>query len=88
MLGMISSQVHKIVFTHADLRPANIIVKNGHIVGIIDWEMAGWYPEYWEFAKAFYIWRWQNDWGTRLHEIMKPYYCEAAFHSWLTKVLF
>ncbi len=38
---------HRIVFTHADLSPGNIIVRGAKIVGIIDWEDAGWYPEYW-----------------------------------------
>ncbi|KAF2468145.1 kinase-like protein [Lindgomyces ingoldianus] len=87
LTGMLNAHSHKIVFTHSDLRPANVIVKGGHVLGIIDWEMAGWYPEHWEFVKAFYVWRWQNDWGTRLLEIMQPYYCEQAVHSWLTQVL-
>lgn len=42
---------YSIKFTHADLRPNNILVKNGHITAIIDWEFAGWYPEYWEYTK-------------------------------------
>ncbi|KAJ5106539.1 Major facilitator superfamily domain general substrate transporter [Penicillium angulare] len=33
----------------------HIIVRNGSIAAIIDWELSGWYPEYWEFAKAFLI---------------------------------
>ncbi|KAI6767716.1 hypothetical protein HG530_005725 [Fusarium avenaceum] len=41
-------------FTHADLCPKNIIVRNGRVAAIIDWEFAGWYPEYWEFTKANY----------------------------------
>jgi aminoglycoside phosphotransferase (APT) family kinase protein len=47
----------KIVFTHGDIRPDNIIVKltedHGCIVtGQIDWEYSGWYPEYYEAAKS------------------------------------
>ena len=39
------------IFTHADVAPRNILVdKDGHITGIIDWERAGWYPDYWEYA--------------------------------------
>ncbi len=39
------------VFTHADVAPRNLIVDStGHITGVIDWEMAGWYPDYWEYA--------------------------------------
>lgn len=41
----------KSVFTHGDIAPQNIMVdQNGQITGIIDWELAGWYPEYWEYA--------------------------------------
>ncbi|KAJ0121945.1 Uncharacterized protein J7T55_002456 [Diaporthe amygdali] len=42
---------YSIKFTHADLRPNNILIKDGHITAIIDWEFAGWYPEYWEYTK-------------------------------------
>lgn len=44
---------HRIVFTHGDLSPRNIIVLNDTIVGIVDWEEAGWFPEYWEYVKFF-----------------------------------
>ncbi|GAB0138476.1 hypothetical protein EsDP_00006711 [Epichloe bromicola] len=41
----------KSVFTHGDVAPRNIMVdKSGQILGLLDWEMAGWYPEYWEYA--------------------------------------
>lgn len=39
------------VFTHGDVAPRNIMVdQSGHITGIIDWELAGWYRDYWEYA--------------------------------------
>jgi aminoglycoside phosphotransferase (APT) family kinase protein len=38
------------VFTHGDVAPRNIMIKRGHITGILDWELAGWYPNYWEYA--------------------------------------
>ncbi|CAE7188698.1 hypothetical protein P3342_008984 [Pyrenophora teres f. teres] len=38
---------HGIVFTHADLNMRNILVDGaGKVSGIVDWECAGWYPEY------------------------------------------
>jgi hypothetical protein len=42
-----------IVFTHGDLHFSNIIISpvGSKVVGIIDWEFAGFYPEYWEWAK-------------------------------------
>lgn len=45
------SSDHRIVFSHADLSPRNIIVKDGHIAALVDWELSGWYPEYWEYVK-------------------------------------
>ncbi|OJJ75748.1 hypothetical protein ASPBRDRAFT_51463 [Aspergillus brasiliensis CBS 101740] len=44
---------HEIVFTHSDLAPRNILVRDGHVTGILDWEHAGWYPEYWEYERAY-----------------------------------
>lgn len=39
------------VFTHGKVAPRNIMVnQSGHITGIVDWELAGWYPDYWEYA--------------------------------------
>jgi len=55
---------HRIVMTHGDFHPRNIMVswerdqgsaptaEGIRVSGIIDWELAGWYPEYWEFVKA------------------------------------
>ncbi|KAH9217382.1 hypothetical protein DL95DRAFT_295397, partial [Leptodontidium sp. 2 PMI_412] len=44
---------HEIVFTHADFTPRNMIVKDGRVVALLDWEYSGWYLEYWEFVKTF-----------------------------------
>ncbi|RMZ77658.1 hypothetical protein DV738_g4251, partial [Chaetothyriales sp. CBS 135597] len=39
-------------FSHSDLCPKNILVApDGHITGVVDWEYAGWYPDYWEYTK-------------------------------------
>lgn len=43
---------HPIVFTHGDLAPYNIMVKDGRIVAIIDWETAGWFPASWEYIQT------------------------------------
>lgn len=43
-------------FTHGDLLPEKIMVdiSSGHatITGIIDWELAGWYPYFWDYWVA------------------------------------
>lgn len=41
-----------IVFTHGDIAARNILVRDGRIVAVLDWEFAGWYPEYWEYVFA------------------------------------
>ncbi|ESZ99421.1 phosphotransferase enzyme family protein [Sclerotinia borealis F-4128] len=48
---------HQIVMTHSDIRPENILVlytaPNAiRITGLVDWELSGAYPEYWEYVKA------------------------------------
>lgn len=45
-----------IVFTHGDVRPANIIVEQGEdgkwkVAALVDWEFSGFYPAYWESVK-------------------------------------
>lgn len=39
-------------FVHTDLSSMNIMVEGDRVTGIIDWESAGWYPEYWEYTNA------------------------------------
>ncbi|RDX52571.1 kinase-like protein [Lentinus brumalis] len=50
----VRSTQHRICFTHGDLHDGNILVKDGRLAGIIDWEHAGWYPEYWEMTMMEY----------------------------------
>jgi len=38
-------------FTHSDLLPKNIMVDGSTITGIVDWEMGGFYPAYWEYCR-------------------------------------
>ena len=39
------------VLTHADLHQGNILVRNGNIVAIIDWEGAGFFPSWMEYVR-------------------------------------
>lgn len=44
---------HRITFTHGDFKAHNILVgDDGHLSGFLDWESAGWCPEYWDFTTA------------------------------------
>jgi len=66
---------HAIKFTHGDLSPCNILVENGHVTGILDWEEAGWYPEYWEYIKAMQGCSgiWDTLWPLQIEKFLKPY---------------
>lgn len=51
-----------IVLTHGDLVPRNILVRDRNVVGIVDWEMGGFFPEYWEYAKAHFFTDYEHPW--------------------------
>ncbi|KAB8209766.1 kinase-like domain-containing protein [Aspergillus parasiticus] len=57
---------YRICFTYADLSSRNIIMRDGKIAVIVDWQFAGWYPEYWEYTKAHYGLLNIPDWYTEL----------------------
>ena len=60
-------------FTHGDLSPNNILVRQGRVVSVIDWEFSGYRPDYWEVAKMGYprfkAWLW--------HSMLLGYYPES-----------
>jgi aminoglycoside phosphotransferase len=57
-------------FTHGDLNPFNILVREGNIVGIIDWEFSGWYPNYWEYTSAWFGNVTRTEWQGMLDKIL------------------
>jgi len=69
-----------ILFTHGDLNPRNILVEEGHVSGIIDWEQSGWYPEYGStsrlcgdvsmLGRQSGLWKWLN-----FYVLMTTYAC-------------
>ncbi|KAJ5713444.1 Aminoglycoside phosphotransferase [Penicillium malachiteum] len=66
------SENHEIVFTHSDIAPEKFLVEGGRIAAILDWEDAGWYPEYWEYTRAFRYFRPMPDWPEYLTHILPP----------------
>ncbi|TVY71298.1 hypothetical protein LSUE1_G005807 [Lachnellula suecica] len=52
MEGIFKEVGHKTCFTHADANTGNFIVKGNKVVAMIDFEMAGFYPEYWDYVTA------------------------------------
>ncbi|KAI1129807.1 kinase-like domain-containing protein [Nemania abortiva] len=39
-------------YSHSDLHEGNIMVKDGQFVGLIDWELAGFYPVWWDYVNS------------------------------------
>ena len=79
---------HDIVFTHGDLNPRNILTENGKVTGIVDWENAGWFPEYWEYTKAHYsvrsLMRWLAD---VVDQVFEGYRDELVVENMLSDLL-
>ncbi|KAF1983474.1 kinase-like protein [Aulographum hederae CBS 113979] len=67
------SKSYRTCFSHADITPRNIIVRDGHIAAIIDWQFGGWYPEYWEYTKAHYNVFIEVDWWAEFKEAVDQY---------------
>jgi hypothetical protein len=65
-----------VVLTHGDLPPRNIMVQENKITGLIDWEVAGWFPEYWEYVKFFHRPCLHNDWYDYASDIFSQPYTE------------
>ncbi|EAW22828.1 aminoglycoside phosphotransferase family protein [Aspergillus fischeri NRRL 181] len=61
-----------LVFTHGDLSSFNILVRGDEIVGIIDWETAGWYPSYWEYTSAYQVNPQNSFWVHEIDKFLQP----------------
>lgn len=76
LLDMISKQDElwpPPIFTHGDLNPSNIFVRDDDIVGIIDWEFSGWYPHYWEYTSAWLGSLTTTAWQADLERFLQPF---------------
>lgn len=69
------SDSHDVHFAHADLSWENIMLDpaTGGVYGILDWEMAGFWPAWWEYRKALFGARSQPWWVEILRQVMKEY---------------
>lgn len=46
----VPSTAGPLVFTHHDLAPRNILLDKSGCLWLVDWDIAGWYPSYFEYA--------------------------------------
>jgi aminoglycoside phosphotransferase len=77
---------HRVVFTHGDFKAHNILVDDeGHLSGFLDWESAGWCPEYWEFTTAMRFGK--NSWWYQVasslggNQYLTDLECDIALNS-------
>ena len=58
-------------------------------VVLVDWENAGWFPEYWEFfcASDRFIFQWDEDWSWRVQEFVHVLPAELAVMQLIDKDL-
>ena len=74
------------MFTHADLNARNILADRAaragerstgggwRVSGIVDWETAGYYPEYWDYTKAFFEgFRWNRRYLDAIHRVFAEF---------------
>lgn len=63
---------NELVLTHGDLSSLNILVRGDTIVGILDWETAGWFPTYWEYTCAKYVNPQNSFWADLVDQFLAP----------------
>lgn len=78
---------HRIVFTHGDLRPANILVRADGTVVFLGWGLAGFWPEYWEHYRAMFHVPWTTSWDREVELFIPPYHIENSVIKRVTDVL-
>ncbi|KAI1781467.1 phosphotransferase enzyme family protein [Hypoxylon cercidicola] len=66
---------HKVVMTHNDYDPRNILVRGSEVVAVLDWEQSGFYPEYWEYCRALWRPSWDRSWMKEgfVDKVLEPY---------------
>ena len=74
-------------FTHNDLAMVNIIVHDGNLAAIIDWEVSGFFPVWWEYALC-QIGHSPEDkaWKDLLRKYMQPHEEAAQLYKDLFKL--
>ncbi|KXT03396.1 hypothetical protein AC578_3968 [Pseudocercospora eumusae] len=60
------------VFTHGDLSSFNILCEQDEVVGIVDWETAGWLPPYWEYVTAWNVNPYNEFWQEEVDKFLTP----------------
>ncbi|TKA25447.1 hypothetical protein B0A50_06314 [Salinomyces thailandicus] len=89
---------HRSTLTHSDIQLKNIVVlvkgpdrgEQGRVfeIALVDWEDAGWYPDYWEYFTQLVSMRWDEDWSDRVEEFIPSWPAQAAMMKMIHSDLF
>ena len=64
-------QMEPYTFSHTDLTTGNILIHDGHVSGIIDWDEAGYYPVWMEYLLLRIQRDWEyKDWTDRIANLL------------------
>lgn len=72
-------EAHPVVLTHGDLSSLNILAQGDEVVGIIDWETAGWLPYYWEYVSAWHANPQNYFWQQEVDRFLNPMPSKRCF---------
>lgn len=73
LLPGMRAQSPEFVLTHGDLSARNIMVHEGKVLGIVDWEYSGYFPAYMEYVLTTVVHDCIEDWWVPvLKEILEP----------------
>lgn len=72
LISFHDKQQPSLIFTHGDLSSFNIMACGDRITGIVDWETAGWFPEYWEYVNAWNVNPQNQFWQAEIDKFLHP----------------
>lgn len=72
----------RVAWVAGDLRPHNILIVNGRLSGIIDWEDSGWLPLHWQLhTLRNFCWGNPKDYCDLWRKVKSPQETEEAFEA-------
>lgn len=86
-------QSHGAVLTHGDIQKKNIVLvkskDQADRIIIVDWEDAGWFPDYWEYLMAHMTFGlWSDDWSDKIEKALPAWPAETAMMGMIYHDLF
>jgi hypothetical protein len=76
-----ASAQYGICFTHGDLNSMNILSRGDDVVGVVDWDTAGWLPEYWEYTTAVNVNPFNEFWKPEIPKFLEVHSDAAHMES-------